>query len=30
VIVDGTVVVKDSKVVKGVFPGHPVRLPVKR
>jgi predicted aconitase with swiveling domain len=30
VIVNGTVVVKDSKVVKGVFPGRPVRLPVKR
>ncbi len=29
VIVNGTVVVKDSKVLKGVYPGKPVRLPVK-
>ena len=27
VIVNGTVVVKDSKVLKGVYPGKPVRLP---
>jgi N-acyl-D-glutamate deacylase len=30
VIVNGTLVVKDSKVVKDVFPGRPVRLPIKR
>jgi N-acyl-D-glutamate deacylase len=30
VIVNGTTVVKDSKVVKDVFPGRPIRLPVKR
>jgi N-acyl-D-glutamate deacylase len=30
VIVSGTVVVKDSKVVKDVFPGRPIRLPVQR
>jgi len=29
VVVNGTIVVKDSKVLKGVFPGKPVRLPVK-
>ncbi len=29
VIVNGAVVVKDSKVLKGVYPGKPVRLPVK-
>jgi N-acyl-D-glutamate deacylase len=28
VIVNGTIVVKDSKVLKGVYPGQPVRLPV--
>ncbi len=28
VIVNGTVVVKDSKVLKGVNPGQPIRLPV--
>ena len=28
VVVNGTVVVKDSKVQKGVFPGKPIRLPV--
>lgn len=28
VIVNGTVVVKDSKVLKGVFPGQPIRNPV--
>jgi hypothetical protein len=28
VIVNGTVVVKDSKVLKSVYPGKPVRLPV--
>jgi len=28
VVVNGTVVVKDSKVLKNVFPGKPVRLPV--
>jgi N-acyl-D-glutamate deacylase len=28
VIVNGTIVVKDSKVLKGVYPGKPVRLPV--
>jgi N-acyl-D-glutamate deacylase len=28
VVVNGTVVVKDSKVLKGVYPGRPVRLPV--
>ena len=28
VIVNGTVVVKDSKVLKDVFPGKPIRLPV--
>jgi hypothetical protein len=30
VIVTGTIVVKDSKVVRDVFPGRPIRLPVKR
>jgi N-acyl-D-glutamate deacylase len=25
VIVNGTVVVKDSKVLKGVYPGQPIR-----
>jgi len=29
VIVNGTIVVKDSKVLKDVFPGKPIRLPVK-
>ncbi len=28
VVVMGTIVVKDSKVLKGVFPGKPIRLPV--
>ena len=28
VIVNGTVVVKDSKVLKNVFPGEAIRLPV--
>jgi N-acyl-D-aspartate/D-glutamate deacylase len=28
VVVNGTIVVKDSKVLKNVFPGKPVRLPV--
>lgn len=28
VIVNGTIIVKDSQVLKGVFPGKPVRLPV--
>jgi N-acyl-D-glutamate deacylase len=28
VVVNGTIVVKDSKVLKGVTPGRPVRLPV--
>ncbi|MGB5440674.1 MAG: hypothetical protein WBN90_13630, partial [Gammaproteobacteria bacterium] len=27
VIVNGTVVVKDSKVLKGVYPGKAIRLP---
>jgi N-acyl-D-glutamate deacylase len=27
VVVNGTIVVKDSKVLKGVFPGKPIRLP---
>jgi len=30
VLVNGTVVVKDSKVLKGVFPGKPIRLPVQQ
>jgi N-acyl-D-aspartate/D-glutamate deacylase len=29
VVVNGTIVVKDSKVLKGVYPGKPIRLPVK-
>ena len=29
VVVNGTVVVKDSQVLKDVFPGKPVRLPIK-
>jgi len=29
VIVNGTVVVKDSKVLKGVYPGQPIRASVK-
>jgi len=29
VVVNGTIVVKDSKVLKGVFPGKPIRRPVK-
>jgi N-acyl-D-glutamate deacylase len=28
VVVDGTIIVKDSKVLKDVFPGKPIRLPV--
>ena len=28
VVVNGTIVVKDSKVLKGVYPGKPIRLPV--
>jgi len=28
VIVNGTIVVKDSKVLKDVYPGKPIRLPV--
>jgi N-acyl-D-aspartate/D-glutamate deacylase len=28
VIVNGTIVVKDSKVLKGVYPGQPIRNPV--
>jgi N-acyl-D-aspartate/D-glutamate deacylase len=28
VVVNGTVVVKDSKVLKGVYPGQPIRRPV--
>jgi N-acyl-D-amino-acid deacylase len=28
VIVNGTIVVKDSKVLKNVFAGKPIRLPV--
>jgi len=28
VVVNGTIVVKDSKVLKGVYPGQPIRLPV--
>jgi len=28
VLVNGTVVVKDSKVLKGVYPGQPIRRPV--
>ena len=30
VVVNGTIVVKDSKVLKDVFPGKPIRLPVKQ
>jgi N-acyl-D-aspartate/D-glutamate deacylase len=30
VVVNGTIVVKDSKVLKGVCPGKPVRLPVQQ
>jgi len=29
VVVNGTIVVKDSKVLKDVFPGKPIRLPIK-
>ena len=29
VVVNGTIVVKDSKVLKDVFPGKPIRMPVK-
>jgi N-acyl-D-glutamate deacylase len=28
VVVNGTIVVKDSKVLKGVYAGQPIRLPV--
>jgi len=28
VVVNGTIVVKDSKVLKGIYPGKPIRLPV--
>jgi N-acyl-D-glutamate deacylase len=28
VVVNGTIVVKDSEVLKDVFPGKPIRLPV--
>ena len=28
VIVNGTIVVEDSRVLKGVYPGKPIRLPV--
>jgi N-acyl-D-glutamate deacylase len=28
VVVNGTIVVKDSEVLKDVFPGRPIRLPV--
>jgi N-acyl-D-aspartate/D-glutamate deacylase len=28
VVVNGTVIVEESKVRKGVFPGRPVRLPI--
>ncbi len=28
VVVNGTIVVKDSKVLKGVYPGKPVRCPI--
>jgi len=27
VVVNGTIIVKDSKVLKGVYPGKPIRLP---
>jgi N-acyl-D-glutamate deacylase len=30
VVVNGTIVVKDSKVLKDVFPGKPIRLPVQK
>jgi N-acyl-D-glutamate deacylase len=30
VVVNGTIVVKDSKVLKDVFPGKPIRLPVQQ
>jgi N-acyl-D-glutamate deacylase len=30
VVVNGTIVVKDSKVLKNVFPGKPIRLPVQQ
>jgi len=30
VIVNGTIVVKDSKVLKGIYPGKPIRLPVRK
>ena len=30
VVVNGTIVVRDSKVLKGVFPGKPIRLPVQQ
>jgi hypothetical protein len=28
VLVHGTIVVKDSRVLKGVFPGQPIRFPL--
>jgi N-acyl-D-glutamate deacylase len=28
VVVNGTIIVKESKVLDGVFPGQPIRLPV--
>lgn len=30
VVVNGTIVVKDSQVLKGVYPGRPIRQPVQR
>jgi N-acyl-D-glutamate deacylase len=30
VVVNGMVIVKDSRVLKGVFPGKPIRLPVQQ
>jgi N-acyl-D-glutamate deacylase len=30
VLVNGTIVVKDAKVLKGVYPGQPIRLPVQK
>jgi hypothetical protein len=29
-VVSGTIVVKDSKVLKGVYPGMPIRLPLEK
>jgi N-acyl-D-glutamate deacylase len=28
VVVNGMVIVKDSRVLKGVYPGQPIRLPI--